>query len=144
MGPDPFAELRHLSPHTRALVALDRLGATAEAVARALYRLDFRGIARCPWFCPVSRYLCAVLRDPEGVPPRVQVYGTRLWIDGGTSLPVPRPVAELVRRLDRGEFLFLSLEHHGAPGPDGPAPTGAGPDGGPQSAIPTAAEELTQ
>lgn len=86
-----------------ALLWLDKLGSTADEVARTLADLGVKGRPRKADQCPVSRYLAD--RMQAAVSTTLQLFD----VDGMPACLawLPEPVSAFVRRFDAGEYPHL-------------------------------------
>lgn len=83
---------------------LERLGANAHEVAKAIQAKGIKGVRGCPTACPVKRYL-----EAEGVEdPYVTASNVDFLLDGGEEgfgfLEPPGPVRAFILEFDCGVF----------------------------------------
>lgn len=88
--------------------ALEALGTTADAVARNLVAMGFKGVREEPCKCPVAKYLLGVIEGIDGV--NVDMDDALIGRgEDSQSVKLPRPVRYFIGDFDSGG-MYRQLE----------------------------------
>lgn len=90
---------------TDILKALEQLGNTSDEIAEALSVKEIKGRPRHSTACPIAHYLKDALPECE----TIHVCIPHAYLDSAlnSSIPLPAPVKDFIRKFDAGEYLNL-------------------------------------